>query len=77
MAKTRKISLTIDERALADFDKMCDEIGLTRSAFFTLAGRAYLDQKSAMKAISDVNELMDKLRESGMLENKTTGKVIE
>lgn len=58
-----RLSISLDENLLPKIDKVARDMGLNRSAFLSVAVNQYITQNEAMKMMSDMPALLEKLDE--------------
>lgn len=58
-----RLNISIDENLVPKIDEVAKEMGLSRSAFLSVAVNQYIMQNDAMKMMSDMPALMKKLEE--------------
>lgn len=58
-----RLNISIDENLVPKIDEVAKEMGLSRSAFLSVAVNQYIMQNDAMKMMSDMPALMQKLEE--------------
>ena len=47
----KKINITIDKRLLSEFDDIASELGMSRSAFLSMAGKTYIQQSTVIQEL--------------------------
>lgn len=58
-----RLSISIDENLLPKIDNVARDMGLNRSAFLSVAVNQYITQNEAMKMMTDMPALLEKLDE--------------
>lgn len=59
----KKINITVDEKLLQEVDVIADELGMSRSAFLSMAGKTYIQQSNVMqnlpRMLNDAEKMMN------------------
>lgn len=72
-----KLTISLDEDLVRRLDDEADSCYLSRSSVITLACTQYLDQKLALNALIDVSIAMNKIAESGTIDDDSKKKLAD